>query len=485
MELHQRIASPFRRVGSKRVSVAFCRRGNGWSPLSRLVMVAILVTLGVNPVSADEPPSIFELVDKLLDVKQFEAEVERQHNELFSIITELDRQRKATARTERQEIEVAIQQLELQIQQKQWALTFFEPGLRNRLPEAENIPSTMRRWERNRKVWKKKFLEFPDLAHGEIRSGRALNFFLTLCGPSAIDHEMFLEQLTQMDHMQSLQNAPSLNQPGLQNPHQASDSIAVRRALIEEVSGPNVFTADDLRNIYVQIGLTGGKLRIRLDGEVLPLEWPHLLRLDEDYAKACEAIEDSKSRAFEHLRDKGETIPLELQRRLMMETDRLCSQFARKQKVYFDELREAVKNHGRAPRSSEASNWVTAKLFLKELRGGVSRFVAQSPGDVRVDISDQLGESFNIRQILAAVAQQGARFASGDKQAEPVYVRLMEQMSRYYVDLYAMSLAAESEEKQRDLANDEVERLMQVEFEKYATPGTTNINPLNISNGSF
>jgi hypothetical protein len=418
-------------------------------------MPAVVLLLAFSLTSqqaAARPPDYQELVDKLdasrLKEQIAASEAAKSRHDVEKLQAEIQARRLQ----ERDEARKKRQTLLLIVEQKRWALAQFEPGARGLIPKSDRVPQYMLRWQRARELAKQQFLEFPERSRGSIKTGNALNFFLDACGPTALDHQVYREQLTQCQLIvgqSRSRNPEDLNKElGDRLDILGSDrsAIPVRLKLLEEIAGPRLFGAHDLRKVYVQKGLAGPKLKMRLNTGPLPLDWPREVRFDPEYAPHCEALGKTKEEALKALAE-GQPIPIDLQQRMMEEVDALCGLCESKVHEHFSQVRESLSNGG-APSAETANQFTVARRFMRELRGGVVRFIeAADASDVQVSEFPPEGERVGSDQILAFMCRHGLRFAESDINGEVVYENLFRHLSRYYVDLYGLHLAIQADER--------------------------------------
>ena len=430
----------------------------------------VWLSLFVAPALAAEgdPPAVEDVLRRLLadrdQIKEAELHVESQRLAVIQQAMQLDNERKRTAKNERENLELRIKAMDLRIQQKEWALRQLEPG-QSLLPRSEGVSRRMSQWAESRKRWKRMFIDFPQKSRGAVSSGRALNYFLQVCGPTALEHKIFLEQLQDKARRTELED----DQLTL---GKSIEAIRTRQAMIREVSGAKVFTAEQLHDVQLKKGLVGQKLKIRLNHEALPLDWPYVIASNKTFVRYRKSLEASKKNSLDQLR-KGDGINVSTQQRLMADTDAISQQFETERAKFYARLRRLV--HQKSPDAARASRiapeWIAAKLFLKDLRGSVARFIsARKIQDVEARLDDNPDQTFSVADVLAFLSRHGLRFARADPREEETYQRLFEEMKRYYVDLTAMRVAMQSERQYVDLSRQQADRLMQVELEKFEIP---------------
>ncbi|NLX97269.1 MAG: hypothetical protein GXY83_13930 [Rhodopirellula sp.] len=441
------------------------------------LIISIAIAFGMGNAAKAIDPDTYEIFLRTIEqgAKVLDSVAEKQRLDVLQLALELDKEQRQAAKDERQIIEGRIKKLQLQVEQKQWALSQFEVGERQLIPQSSAVPNHMKHWARARDITKEQFLNYPEKSRGAIKSGRALNFFLDACGPTALDHQVYREQLGAVSNMivltandESATEARSRQEKNMRTLGMDPEGINIRLALLDEIRGPRMLTGVELSKVIVQQGLTGYALKSRLNEGPLPLDWPEEIRSDPGYAPHCKAIETAKQDAIKQLSYEG-GIPLSVQRTLMTEADalyRLCEYNARE---HFSRLRE-----GTSSDATRGLRFTVAKRFLKEFRGGISRFVAaRDPSDIQSTIFPPSGGKASVDELMAFMSRHGLRFAEADYSAEPVYELLYRQMCKYYVDLYGLYLAVESEEQKIALNEQQVQKLMNREFEKFTDPNQT------------
>lgn len=463
-------------------------------------------------------------------------DIEREANrgkalDIIDLATKIHQAQRDDAAKEREKIESRVRRLQLLVAQREWALRHFEIGeseivastasrtpsptdaeitgiaiimpgripsrsgvvarlremqQKSLLPGNESVPLHMRHWMKARESAKKHYLEFASKAHGQIASGRALNFFLDACGQTAMDHQLFREQMLDTrtfivlpenrspgeDFVSRMKEATERSTALLEDPDEAArpvrakESLDARIAMLRELAGPPLFRREDLQQIVFQKGLTGPKVTVRLNDEPLPLDWPDAVRADPDCLPFCEAIEAAKAKAIAELRAGG-PVSLPVQQELMQAADQLCDHVEARSREQFDAVAGA---QGQAPSrdAQRAMQYVVAKRFLKELRGGIVRFLqAKRIEDVQIKPFPPEGvEAVSIDELMAYMARHGLCFGPADPNAETVYLQLFREMSRYYVDLSALKVAIERGNKKIADNMEQDQRLSEVQYDQ-------------------
>lgn len=482
---------------------------------SRVVSGVLVAALLPSVLLYGDPPK-FSPDDILRREQEIRAEEARATSLRMLVLQraqELDAIRKEAAASERQKVEERITTLQLQVEQKRWALSQFEVRERNlipkitestsspaqpaygrrrvRIPEYSGAPTQMKHWQRAREVAKQQFLAFPERSHGAVKSGRALNLFLDICGPTALDHQVYLDELgstaeilklrakvadrTELtERERRLQDEQARRESNARLLDRSDQRVDVRRALLDELRGRRCFSRDDLSQVSVLRGLIGYKLKSRLNDEPLPLDWPDEVKRNPRYASHTEAIEAAKRQALEQLKARH-SVSTAVQRTLMTEADALVERCEANAREYFTQRRVALKGGLTPPPEARGRDLIVARRFLQELRGGIARFLAaRDYRDVAiVEFPPQSQETASIDEVLAFMCRHGLQFAEADTNGESVYRTLYEQMVKYYVDHYSLQLALEGEERKIKRDEDEVARLMRVQLEKFSDPTAT------------
>lgn len=468
----------------------------------RLAVLVALSVLGGRPIYAELPP--FPRFDQARIeealARQKEAEALAAYYNFAQRLADLEETRRKAAHDEREQLKFEVKRLRLILDQKQWALQSFErldrqllpssPGAaenqlaagwgRRPRPESDGVRSQMIRWKRAIDTNRQQFLGFSsEHNRGAIKSGRALNFFLERCGEMATDLKIYRDEIgttTELIQAEQRQAAAPGNAVMIEaekrksavlkglSPEEYAKALATRRAVLDELRGRPFLTQDDVRSISVMKGLIGHKMTIRLNSdEPLPLEWPEVIRLDENYAPLCENLEKAKAKAIDVLKS-GRQIPPELHQSMMTTTDELCAACEEKSRQAFAGLRDAG-GTAASGTSERAFEFTVAKRFLRQLRSGVIRFLtATRPEHVAVETFPPVGQMAAVDELFEYMSRHGYRFAEAGPNDEVVYEKLFRAMVQYYLNLYSMQKSIEADQQRLVQTEDQIENLLKVEL---------------------
>jgi hypothetical protein len=371
-----------------------------------------------------------------------------------------------------------MQRLRLLVESKKWALKGFRGNGAHLIPTSSQVPALLQTWEPTRNDYKQKFDFYLKGAKSDVYSGRALNYLLDACGAMAIEHQIYMEQA---NAQRAIENEKLIGT--LPESTDTEAAVRLRAALIETLTGPKVLRRSDLQKVLVQRGGSNPKLTIRLDDEPLPLEWPYLIRTDKQYDRYTKAIESSKKAAIDELSAKKEKdsrggISVDIQVRLMNETDALCQVFETSFLSYFASLKSRDNPEGKAVDMHIAMEMLRTRRYLKDLRGGITRFIeARTAEDAGVHELPG-GDKLTVAELLAFMCRHNMMFSQCDINGQPAYETLYRQMSRYYVDLCALQLAMEADESKLNLDERQLDSLMQIQFTAFSDPTAPSANEL-------
>ncbi len=361
----------------------------------------------------------------------------------------LSEKEKEAAGDERKRIEVERAQIEHTNNVRNWALADWEPRQRRLLPPVEKLDHRIREAERISDQWKHIFLQYSNQTRGAIASGRALNFFLDLCGSAALNQQSYREQLreellyleTKKEQLRGVfLSGTAAEQEDAKRELDRLDNLReeleLKQDILSRLSGAKALTRDHRQKIQFQRGLLGGKIVSNQRDGALPLNWPSLLVTDAAYEPFRQAVELAKEQAVADLRN-GKRVRPETQRLLFNAADTIHSTFERYRKAYF----QRKETHT----SSTNDQFFEADRFIKSLRVGIVRFVAAS--DISDVEPDREFEGETIDELLAYMSNQGLRFAPPDRNSEYVYEVIYRQLVSYYSQLYSLQRAVEYDEQ--------------------------------------
>ena len=142
-----------------------------------------------------EPPTAKELRDIVRAQEETaKAEAQAARMSLIQEAIKLSQQDKEVARDELQKVTKARAELRHKINVRNWALDSFEARDRGITPPAR-VSKYLSHLETVRSVYREKFLNQQYASRGEVKSGKALNFFLDACGSVALNHQLLRDQI--------------------------------------------------------------------------------------------------------------------------------------------------------------------------------------------------------------------------------------------------------------------------------------------------
>ncbi|MEO8498849.1 MAG: hypothetical protein ABI614_27625, partial [Planctomycetota bacterium] len=304
----------------------------------------------------------------------------------------------------------------------------------------EGLSKRVERLHRVDAQFKHIYLSLPEQSRGAVRSGRALNFFLNICGNAAESQEIYREQIRDEIAGLKLEVTKAETEPDkdrqrveLERIQPLLEEAVLKQKLLDQLSAKAILTPEHLRKISYERGTIGGQLVISPRDGALPLNWPtYFVRNDNEYGTYRSLIEAAKATALEELK-AGTGITVETQTTLMTATDDLTKKFNRDQERKF--------------RTGQVGSWerIESRNFITTLRAGVLRFVkARELSDVQPTVPF---EGSRIDELLAYMSRQGLRFHESDTNGEYVYDLLYRQMVDYYLALHSVQRSIESDEQ--------------------------------------
>jgi hypothetical protein len=424
-------------------------------------------------VSAQIPPDQVEhlLRAREQEVRGREADVASKRLDIIKRAMELEADRKQVAKTEQQRAERTLEQLNLQLAEKEWALRQFEPAERGLVPLLQNAPKIQERWQRIRQISRNKFVNFPEQSRQQIKTGEALNFFLDTCGPTVLALQLQREQSEIEQRSAETRTAIGRRQELLGKDSQGSD---VRAALLNDLHGTKSLGREHLQELVLVKGLVGNKLSVHLgtlsNDSTLPLDWP-LMLLDDEYGPLRKFVEESKHQAIEEL--AGGSISARARGDMMKGVDGLCDAFESKNQARLNELRKQIDRTKGGILNSDSSTWMSTRNFLRDLRRGATRFLeARTPQDVEAgEFPPSDRRNVSVDELLAYMCRHGLRFGRAETTTSEVAQDLVYRLLiQYYFDLYSLRLALESDRRTKEYSEAEIANLKKIQFERFSDP---------------
>jgi hypothetical protein len=323
-------------------------------------------------------------------------------------------------------------------------------------------PRVFDRWRRVHAMTARRLLDFPaNESRAAIKSGRALNFFLDTIGDLALEHELQLKRLRDLQETR---------------PDEFSEAHQKHLELLEALDDALSVPDSALRSVHCQQGLSGPRLPIRLSAtgeaaiEPLPLDWPGFFLVNTEYQPYLDAVTDARERALAEL--QSERFGGAAQRDLMFAVDRLQAKFQRHLDVHRDLvlLRSDidVRHHSGVPELRTPSNQrpyqiVEAMKFLRTLRFGLSRlletrYLNTAPLESRRDDG-----SFSVIQLMSFMKQNGLRFAEATPSEEVAYGQLFEVATNYYERMLSLRIVVDELEQEITYTDQQIEETIVLE----------------------
>jgi hypothetical protein len=311
-----------------------------------------------------------------------------------------------------------------QLQALRWVLGPFDPQQRV-VPQAAYATRLFHDWRRSHDAYRDKFLFSVSKSRGDIASGKALNFFLELCGPVALKQSIY----RQRDILRA-QQAPAGGVPA-----------AAEEPLVQNLAHDLPLRPDEVARIRWRRGLTGPPEEGRLGAaqELLPLDWPATLRNDPRLDEARQAVEDARHEIVVDLR-QGRPLARAAGDGLMRAVDELTRQADAVRQADVNKLRQRVGEPGVGPDPVLLARYADRK-FLSSLRYNVYHFIAAR--DPREHGAIEPFEQDSAEELMAYFSRNGLWFApaGSEPQAQVVYEKLFKLMTWYYIDLCALEAA--------------------------------------------
>jgi hypothetical protein len=461
----------------------------GWRGL--VVCTAALVCLpsGVR----GDGPTPKQVLEKLREQRRLaeamaeraEAEAQQVRLAVVAQAVKLQEARHKEAMSERdkvqKELEVRQQQVALNEQVLSWATRSFEPGASRVPTPVDRQPELHKRWQRSRDIARQQFLKFPEQSRGAIKTGRALNAFLDLCGEAARQQQLFQRQAAETRatleaEIAALEQAEaSAERDARLARAKGRLQVAVEREeLLKDLRGRTKLSEYDCSRIKCLQGVAGPKMAQSVAGDPMPLDWPFLLRGDR-YKEHRAAIEAGKQRAIQEIVTAGGMVPKTFEE-LTEDIERLASAFAKGKQVFLHGRRQEGQaartdlqgqGAGAAPGSESpgAISWVPHYLeterFIQGLRYSIVRLAA-ARGEQDVRTARFEGET--VEELMAFMVDHNLRFDQSDINSESTYEKLFRAMNEYYLDLYALQLAEQAEQRQVEALKVREEQLRDIVY---------------------
>jgi clan AA aspartic protease (TIGR02281 family) len=359
--------------------------------------------------------------------KNLQLEVERariqQQNLALSIRTresDLETERRQTAAKELAALRIHRETLEQRIEYaRKVVLASFDVTDRASIPDPQRLPISLARAKRLRENMLKRLLIYRTDSKNYIANGTALNFFLDLCGKSALAGEF---------------NRAALKAG--QGPNLAEVewlSLFTRMTYIKRA---------DLERIRYQSDLPGPKLSGRLNEEPLDTNWPKILDSDT-FRPRTQDIEKRRTQVLGQLRNK-KGIAAKAADGLLDAAHNLLTAIQDEENSLMRKIRE----NGSPSRTKD--DWYrlhAAEEPIRVLLAGCYRLVeARTIEDVSFPpLNDPKGAT--IERLLAYMHENKLRFSPADMNGQAAYDRILELMVSYYIDMSQYKVDTENGER--------------------------------------
>lgn len=273
---------------------------------------------------------------------------------------------------------------------------------------------------------------------GRIWSGTGLNALQECLGVAAIQHETFLR------NMKSI--------PESERTPAQKERLEILQSMSADVSLPRqLLSGIDC----VRAGEIGKPLPLKLDFrnganvEILPLDWPSLLREQPEFKEMLEKISVAKAECINA--EDGDYEPLE---KLKTAIDDLTKKLVKMRDHHFSSQPARSTPEESLLISEKSTKILKALKFVKTLRLGVVKFV-ETARQSRVDgyIVEEYepgGTSDRISMItvLAFMEERGLRFAEANSDPLGSRLQVFKEMRDYYGLLYGLSIAVQEQEQE-------------------------------------
>lgn len=473
--------TPTRRLPACRLSQCTRARTASAATLSRVLLTLTAMWIW-QPSAAGDPagrPDLSAAFDRILEeerLKRERAEADRQRQQLFLAALRIQEKQQEAAKNERGLVEAQKARLERTVSLQNWALGSFESSSRETGYQYPQLAPRLHALEKIHDQWKHVFCNQPAESKGAIVSGRAMNFFLELCGSVAVDQSLCRDQCrTERETLEALSErlakrpAPADAKERESLEQERADcrrslaEIRAKQEVLAQLGGKPLLRREEVRHLRFQKGVLGPKLIISASGDPLPLEWPSVLLENSECQPALRAMESAKNQAIREL-SEGNGITAQTQKQLLEAAD----------EIHWHYRQDWCRTCLPPPDAVTFSRYIQAKHFVQGLRMGVARFVeAKQVRDVTFDqpfvdlASDSPGEDAIVRPVedlLVYMVQRGLRFAPADVNGEDAYRRTYELLVDYYGSLYRLHLLIQQEKEQVAALDKRSEKLMEIQY---------------------
>jgi hypothetical protein len=329
----------------------------------------------------------------------------------ISSLTKLEEQRRKDTAEELERIRAGLAMQESRVRaMRQWTQISFDLDKRGRIPKPKKLSKYLEKQQKRKDATMYSLLAFRDQSRGEIKSGRALNFFLDECGPAA----------QEMAYCRTISRDQS----------KQADADQYQRELLSGMTSNYILDANTIRHIRYRRGLTGSKLTGRIGEKPLDLEHINSVLRQDEFRSQIDRIASLRDRALAEL-EKGQPVTPETAGKLMDSVQSLLG-----------EIRAAKKKQAKVGFNAMRP-YLQAERQMFAIYEGAARLIeAHEASDVVVEQF----RSGTIGDLLAYMQRNNLHFDAADDNGDAAYNNLYTLVSKYYLDLRSMQEAvAESE----------------------------------------
>ena len=454
------------------------------------LLLAATLSLALAPSADLRSQSVWESANGAIDAAKSIAEFRQAAALVETSKQKLLQQAIEDARQQRPALQQQIRRLEKQNAAREWALAHLGVQTDRRSPgEMDEVQDkAVARWRRISEKKRLRYTAFPDEIKGKIRSGRALNFLLDTCGAAATDLQLyensaieerkadelrlvsFLKSMsdsaqTPDDLRDALRGATLESSEFLATQVQGDDRVdpaivhqvrelqatvsgaREKMELLSSLGGKATLTPKLLRSLKFTRGDgSDQQIVVTLSGDVLPLNWPMLIRTDERYAAARSTLEKLKHDALAEIATHGK-----------LEHHTLKALLDASDNIYKTFEADKIKLLGYDRGAQYKKQVFRAMHFTKSLRSGVAYLVTAR--DAEAVESYDFAEPCSPAELLAMVAKEGLRFAPSGYDHQTNYVLAYKKILPFYADLYGIAEVIETDSDRLDELRDEEDAL--------------------------
>jgi hypothetical protein len=285
---------------------------------------------------------------------------------------------------------------------EQWTSSQFELGERGVIDSPAYVTEKIAQWQASRELSHFTMLQFPDKTRGEIESGRALNKLLDRVGPAAAQNR-------------TTRHASKASQGLPMHPTTASELVA--KEMFDRLS--------------LTHNVTGPKVVIRGDGELIDCQWPEVLR-EEPWEVYRTNVEKCRDKVMAELNAAQGLTPATSDE-LRSAVGTFNEEF---KKARVEWLRAPHRDDSQKNRSFEYGRWWEGQKHLRDLVSATYCVVsARKIYDLPTRPAYEPG---NVEEFLYYMQMNNLRFAAAKPVDRVTYRRVFDMIVRYYLDMSAV-----------------------------------------------